>query len=1038
MNILIRLLGCTVLAGPVAAAAQAGKVVGLTASGQGWSESAFQFAAAALPPSAPAAWIAVPLPVGYRAIALAADGSVLLDAPDPLLPWMRRCRLWRAGSLQPFGPVSPRTGWNLLPLMNRNGDIAASWLDADGAEHLSLISRTGQWIDPSPLQVGAARWQALSNTTVAGTDGVEAGRNFNPDRQDYDPFFYMAGVLWNLGGGRTQVGPRGAMGHNAPWVPYRVNDRGDYLAEIWTEIDGSLYFETDSYNGTPLTFAATALDESGTVAGWDFDSDRPCRWSAGVLREICDRPGIPVALSANGTILINHTDGSVALWQSVPGNEAYHAVELAPLLSAALAPRAVALGSDGTVLLNARSASGEDSPWLLVPAALRTDVDRNGRIAPGEADLATRSAPFRFWVNDDDDDGDEKRSAKDDVPLPAEHRRRNAANSAVDGIRDLEDFFPVHLDVGPLLALAPPETPGVRYRLRQADGALGVVFTALTPDNALAYLRGDARARSPVFGPSLSTRIDDAPVHPISADGLELFSAATGSPAFLAQLRAGSGGILLVEASQSTSSPLVLEVTSGAEVIARLALELEITDARAMIRFHNLRAAAHGTPIKPANQGPRFAENGPGEAPADPFAAQPNRTNFVWVHGYNVNAGAAVGTALTVFKRLYWAGSNARFHAVLWRGDDGQLTAFGRNFGTPDYHRNVGHAWQQGMLLRDFLLSLPEPTSIAAHSLRNVVTMVALAYERDPADPTRFRKAGKPPGVAAYYAIDAALPLEALDTADLTVESTAKMRHKDWREYDSQPRLWPTHWHRLFSGTGDQRENLTWQNVFSHLELGVNLYSSGEEVLANPEDDGTPFWDPILRGGKRAWVTQEKHKGGAGPAAPLLRSRSGGWKINPYWDVANRDSSVPFRPRRGSELADTSPPDGIPTAALVANPFFAPFQPTENGLFYPGYNGANLHREIGDPVGSAEASKIVTVAKLLGESIPALSYATGSNPSRSLGRMGGNFDLNSSDFIQGRPRKRSSGAWLHSDCVDLPLMYHYNLYRLLTGDSSFL
>jgi hypothetical protein len=913
--------------------------------------------------------------------------------------------------------------------MNRNGDIAATWTDELGAPYLSLISRRGQWIDLALFQSGAAEIRAMSNTYAVGVDGVEAGRNFNVDRQDYDHFVYMAGIRWNLGGGRTQIGPRGAMGRPAPWSPYRVNDRGDFLAETWTEIDGLPYLDSDSYNGTPLPFAATALDETGTVVGWDFLSDRPCRWRAGILTEICARPGTPVAISADGSILINHDDGTVALWQLADGSDTYRAVELAPLLPDALNPRAVAIGLDGTVLLNARNAQGERSPWLLVPAALRTDVDRDGRIAPGEADLATRAAPFRFWVNDDDDDGDEKRSAKDDFPLPAGHRRRNAANGSIDGVRDLEDFFPVHLDLAALLALAPPESPGVRYRLSHADSALGIVFTAFTPGTALAYLRGDAATVATGFGPTLAARAEDAPVHALTAAGLDLFSGAEGSPAFLERLRAGAGGILLVEATGPTSSPLVLEVTSGTDVVARLSLELEIADAKAMVRFHNLRAAAHGTPIKPTNQGPRFGENGPGEAPGDPFADRTNRTNFVWVHGYNVNADAAVGTALTVFKRLYWAGSNAKFHAVLWRGDDGQLTAFGRNFGTPDYHRNVGHAWQQGLLLRDFLLSLPEPTTIAAHSLGNVVTMVALAYERDPADPARLRKSAKPPGIVRYFAIDAALPLEALGTEEITPESLARMRHKDWREYDLNPRLWPTHWHRLFAGTGDLRENLTWQNVFKHLELGVNLYSSSEEVLANPEDDRTPFWDPILRGGKRAWVTQEKHKGGAGPAAPLLRSRSGGWRINPYWEVANGDSSTALRARSGAEVWE----DSVPTSALVAHPFFRPFQTTEDGVFYPGYNGANLHREIGDPAGSAEAAKIVTVAKLLGESIPALSYATGSNPSKSLGLKGGNINLNATEFLQGKPRKRSAAGWLHSDCVDLPLVYHFNFYRLLAG-----
>lgn len=1017
-------------AGLAAAVAQGGRVIGITASSHSSPQSGFQFTA---PHTAATggSLVAIPLPIGYRVRYLADDGSVLLEFRDPEHPGQRLYRRWQAGNVSEILPTVPRTDWRPLPVMNRKGDVGATWSGPNGELNRGILARSGAVIEVAPIQASAAEFRSLSNTHVAGEDGMALGSNFNPDRQDYDYFYYMAGSVWGLAGGRIEVGPRGAMGQRAPHFPFRVNDRGDYLAEHMVEIDGIWYYNTDSYNGTELPFAATALNNAGVVVGWDFETDRPCRWQAGVVTEISPRIGTPVAISDFGEILINHDDGTVVLWRPISGAPGgYVPTDLTSLVPEVINLRGVALRDDGAVLFNASNASGEDRAWLLLPAALRTDLDRNGAIARSSADTPTRANPFRFWANDDDDEGDEKRSARDDFPLPSSHRRRNAENRNIDGVRDLEDFFPVHLDLWPLLTVLPPETPGVRYRLRHADSSLGIVFTTLAPEKPLEYLHGKVPDLATGFGPALDREIGDAPVHRVTAEGLDLFSAANGSPAFLARLRAGSGGILLVEATQPTSSPLILEVTSGADIVARLSFELEIAEAKAMIRFHNLRAAAHGTPIKPANQGPRFAEPGPGEAPADPFAALPSRTNFVWVHGYNVSAPAAVGTALTVFKRMYWAGSTAKFHAVLWRGDDGQFSAFGRDFVTPDYPRNVGHAWQQGMLFRDFLLSLPEPTTIAAHSLGNAVTMVALTRERDPADPARLRKTRKPPGVTRYFAIDAAVPLEALSANDITAESQSRMRHKYWRDYDQQTRLWPTHWHLLFAGTEDHRRHLTWQNVFGTLEVGTNLYSSGEEVLGNPIDDSTPFWAPIFKGGTRAWVTQEKHKGGAGPAAVLQRSNSGGWALNPYWTTDPSDYRSPKRYRSRSEVADRELPAGVPSAALVANPFFRPFQATETGPFYPGYNGSDLHREIGDPAGSAEAAKLVTIAKILGEAMPVLSYAMGANRSDKIPNSE-NFDLNAPGFSQGFPQKRQSPKWLHSDCVDLPYIYNRALFELL-------
>lgn len=688
-------------------------------------------------------------------------------------------------------------------------------------------------------------------------------------------------------------------------------------------------------------------------------------------------------------------------------------------------------------------------PLSIYSLSLAVDANRDGTIKlPSEdnSDATTAEKPYRFWPNDDDDDGDDKRSSADDVPLSEGAADRDSANATVDGIRDLEDFFPVFLDLKQLLAVLPSGTDGNAYYLKQEDEAVGVVFTSYTRTQAFDYLRGAVASLDTGFGPALTQKAGEATVTKVTAAGVNITASAT---AFLNRIKDQDGGIILVEASKVTTKPLVLEVRKGTDVIATVKLELKIDPVETMIHFVNFRSFAHGTPVTSSKQGPGFGSTTPTPAPNDPFATVTNRKNLVFVHGYNVNGEAARGSAATVFKRFYWSGSKAKFYAVLWRGDDGQGAGIAPAGATPDYHRNVGHAWQQAPYLRDFLLGLQGDTAIMAHSLGNLVTQAALTYERDPANAASVRPASRPSVVKNYFAIDAALPLEATASDHITSSSKSEMRHPDWAEYSMQERLWPSHWHALFQGSGDSRAGLTWQNVFANLEVGTNFYSSGEEVLANPESDSDsiPAWQPLFGSGRRAWVCQEKLKGGAAQASnpaqlaaiQFFRSWTAGWVENKAWYVPIVPpppfGSPQTRRRFASEAQDVAAPNGVPTSSLASEPFFQRFQASEDGVFYPGYQGSRLHAPIGDTNAADEACKLVTVAKCLAEAIPALSYPQGSNPATKFDRLSGNFDLNEPydpntglGFKNGWPAARPNQNWLHSDCLDVAYIFHFKFY----------
>ena len=93
--------------------------------------------------------------------------------------------------------------------------------------------------------------------------------------------------------------------------------------------------------------------------------------------------------------------------------------------------------------------------------------------------------PFRFWINDDADDGD---IAEGDDDLPGQSSgSANYGDDVVNGRGDLLDFFAVWLDIKPILDLVPPGDDS-EYKLRHDDGALRFVYTDLSKGQAGQYL----------------------------------------------------------------------------------------------------------------------------------------------------------------------------------------------------------------------------------------------------------------------------------------------------------------------------------------------------------------------------------------------------------------------------------------------------------------------------------------------------------------------------------------------------------------------
>ena len=596
-------------------------------------------------------------------------------------------------------------------------------------------------------------------------------------------------------------------------------------------------------------------------------------------------------------------------------------------------------------------------------------------------------SPFRFWVNDNHDYGDDGGSG-----IPLQPVLRDASRSApwnqVQGTRDLVDFFPVYVNIGALFqtnafgpALNPCDT-NYRFVLRQDDSALYYLETDLTPTNYLDFLRDT----------NIAASLAEAYAQPVPCNGTLL------STNFLAKIAAGKG-ILLMEAGKSTSSPLVLEVWQGSKLVAESCIPLEIGTVETMFRHKNLLPGhSSATPNGPVD---RLTKD---SVPNEPDTSD---KNFVFLHGYNVNTSDARGVAADMYKRMYWSGSQAKFYAVTWKGADSKI---GSVF-TPNYHTNVVNAFNTASQLADFISSLTNsgPVIAAAHSLGNMLTLSAINDWNAP--------------ISQYFMIDAAVPIEAIDPASVNVSF---MTFSTWTDYSN--RLFTANWYLLFP-TNDARSTLSWNGRLSNLRSVdvYNFYSSGEEVLRSTAGDPPlstinilatqlinrfsllGLW-PKVPFGTYSWYWQEKGKGTCDEDG-LIGSSHGGWQFSDYY--------------YGVPVVSANSTAYTPNSKLPEHPFFDFSRAALVGPPHPDLALTNA------ATGSAYAA--TNRNRILADAIPAMSLVAGANPVPRLappGQPNKNFDMMT--LKNGWSLERAgdeAGKWHHSDFVQMAYTFTYQLFN---------
>lgn len=778
------------------------------------------------------------------------------------------------------------------------------------------------------------------------------------------------------------------------------------------------------------TTTILATDGSSQILGSHLvnASQKPAVWSGGTWRDLSTSGG--VAIGQNGVVFGN-VSNLASHWSIDPAHPGPYALQQmtvtlsTPVPSQASVPSATATykfrqarPDDGTAILDLASGTGP-APVLLrsgqyltlaeihseitsnggadkigpggmvttdresgdpggrklwVPAQMVVDYNRDGKIDREDYGKMTPKNPFRWWYNDDNDEGDVA-YGDSDVPTGT---LGNGGDARVNGRSDIVDFFPVHLDIQKLLEIFPP-TSTRKYRLR-SEGDYRFVYTNLRPDEAGSYLLDSSRPDRSDYGVGRDVPLRSAPT-------ISTFPGTDLDESFLQRVGEGKGVILvecvrLVPVAPYPGNPLripdglYLEVVKSGVVVTSIRLNVVASSVEDFYRRINLRRVVETSPTLEIQsyQPPNYPDE------------LTSGKRFFFIHGYNVRAHSARGWHAEIFKRLHVLGSRARFYGISWAGDTSKFPprmdeAYCIGGSSPDYYANVANAFETAPFLAQAVNSIPGVRVIAAHSLGNMVTCGALRPDVD--YPFPALQVGK------YLMIDAAVPREAFDAS---LSHVYYMGHPWW--YDYPRKVWPTDWYQLFPPT-DGRNRLTWRNRFGILPNVLNFYSSTEEVLEN----GSGVVPTFACNGRLAWVQQEMSKGTLAAVAVSLVGPSpchGGWGVNPVWIQSDGN---PLSPSAAEALTEDQ---------LRLHSFFLPIQPTD--IYDPSFGAA------------------VAIAKkrfILAQAIPALSFATGANDIPQFGPAN-NINMNSYRDEFHWPDGRLD--WRHSDFREVALTFTQGVY----------
>jgi hypothetical protein len=363
-----------------------------------------------------------------------------------------------------------------------------------------------------------------------------------------------------------------------------------------------------------------------------------------------------------------------------------------------------------TLELAATNISDDEKPSTvmvgLLPVEVVVDADRDGEITFDGKDKTTTKKPFRFWINNDQD------NVEADEPVTV--TTADSANTSISTKRDLEDLTRIRLSVGlPLDQLK--------------DGSWKV---------GLRFKNTGGQAPAIRIWPNESGTGSDEYVNNGTAAGRQIakqtFGETSGGTVFIPQSywqeRSDTEAHLIFEGiSKGTGElALILQNSSQGSEIESATVHLKLLDVREMFQRARVVNSADAIP------NPWIDDTPPAQTwvwdpwnwsyDEDPDAEE---ITAIFVHGWRLTYNEYLNWAQSSYKRLWHQGFKGKFYTFRWATLSGDQSNFE---GYLTYNPSEYRAWLCGPALASWVNSLPNAgrRGLFAHSMGNVISGAAL------------------------------------------------------------------------------------------------------------------------------------------------------------------------------------------------------------------------------------------------------------------------------------------------------------------------
>lgn len=390
-----------------------------------------------------------------------------------------------------------------------------------------------------------------------------------------------------------------------------------------------------------------------------------------------------------------------------------------------------ALNDAGIVAGRAWSSAGGVRNVLLVPAEVMVDGNHDGKMSTSDAvvhrkDAITKESPFRFWLNNDVDAGQEV-DGNDWEEDDLETGNPDSQDGVITCRRDLEDFTRIWINayqVVQVLGGSAGLTVEMEWKPMEGetwaspDGAPSIkLYKAVEAAGGSRYLTEQDQEANDQIGGIYKTSIGAVTKENVYTFPANFFNDLT---------EENPNMYLLFEGAAAGKGRLIVRFKKGQAVAELPPTYIELKDIKDMYEHWTVGNGAGGEPAASATRLTAFQYSS--DSPEE-------KTYILFVHGWNMEQWEKERFAETAYKRLWLQGYKGRFGLFTWpctNKFDGLGSALADS---SNYDRGEWTAWRSASALRAKLSDLygqyNGELNVLAHSMGNVVVGEALRLQSD-------------------------------------------------------------------------------------------------------------------------------------------------------------------------------------------------------------------------------------------------------------------------------------------------------------------